>query len=245
MRISIKVLLAAFLLGMPCASFASVPTGTTIPARSCGAPAQQADTSSLPGQSQEQLIKERKKAAKLAEKTINAKVLKDARKQAKELKKEGWKAAPGSLPLEKQLSNLLLMQYEMSGNFPKYIIGKSAATGGSYGVARRQASTRARLEIATNMNAEIAALTENTDANTELSKGEAETVAKMVDASKQLVQQSIGKTDVVFEAYREVAGNTEVQIGLAYDGKLARATLLKLFEKDNAEIRRKLDELTK
>lgn len=202
------------------------------------------NTSFAQSQSQKQIIKERKETAKLTEKAIEKKAIKEAKTQAKELTKDGWKAAPGSLSLEKQLSNLLLRQYEMKGNFPTYIIGKSSAVAASYGVARRQAIARARLEIATNIGAEVAALTEMTDVNTELSAGEVETVAKMVDTSKQLVQQSIGKTDIVFEAYREKDNKTEVQIGLTYDGKLAKSTILDLFDKDNAEIKQKLEKLT-
>lgn len=190
-----------------------------------------------------QNIKERRDMSKLSNQEIEQKSVREAKKQAKELKKDGWKAAPGSLPLEKQLAELLFRQYAMNGNFPKYIIGKSSARAGSYGVARRQATARARVEIATAMGAEIAALTEITDANTELSAGEVATVAKMVDTSKQLVQQSIGKTDIIFEAYREVNGNTEVQIGLSYDGNLAKQTILGLFEKENAEIKGKLEKI--
>lgn len=190
-----------------------------------------------------QVIEERREVSKLTDQAIEQKAARNAKKQAKELKKSGWKAAPGSQPLDKQLADLLLRQYAMDGNFPKYIIGKSSARAGSYGVARRQAAARARVEIATAMGAEVAALTEVTDANTELSAGEVATVAKMVDTSKQLVQQSIGKTDIIFEAYREINGNTEVQIGLSYDGKLAKQTILSLFDKDNAEIKQKLEKL--
>lgn len=194
---------------------------------------------------QKEIIKERRETAKLTAKAMDTKILKDAKKQAKAMKKAGWQEAPGSLPLEKQLSNLLLRQYELNGRFPAYIIGKSSAKASTYGVARKQAITRARVEIATNMGAEIAALTESTDANTELSDGEVETIAKMVDTNKQLVQQSIGKTDIVMEAYREVDGKTEVQVGLSYDGKMAKDTLLKLFEKENEQIKQKLDNMTK
>lgn len=167
-------------------------------------------------ESQMQIIKERNATAKLTDKEIEKKAIKEARKQAKALEKDGWKPAPGSLSLDKQLSNLLLKQYEMHGNLPVYIVGKSSARSTSYGMARKQAIARARVEIATNMKAEVASLTEISDANTELSNGEVETMAKMVDTSKQLAQQSIGKTDIVFEAIREKGNVVEVQIGLVY-----------------------------
>ena len=52
---------------------------------------------------QQQFVKERRAQAKMAKNLIEQKVLKDAKKQAKQLKKEGWQPAPGTLPLEKQL----------------------------------------------------------------------------------------------------------------------------------------------
>lgn len=193
-----------------------------------------------------QIIKDRKDAVNLSKKEICKRAIKEAKRQAKALKKDGWKAAPGSISLEKQLSNLLLRQYEMNGRFPAYIIGKSSATSGSYAVSRKMAITRARVEIATNIEAEVVALTEITDSNVELTREEVQTIAKMIDTSKQLVQQSIGRTDVIFEAYREVdSKTTEVQVGITYDGQMARSTMLKLFGEDESKIKQKLEELTK
>lgn len=228
MKKLVALWIIGFLMGLPCVMFA-----------------QSSSNYEIERKAQKEIIKERKEAAKLSKKAIETKAVKEAKKQAKALKKDGWKAAPGSVSLEKQISNLLLRQYELDGNFPKYIIGKSSASASSYGVARKQAITRARVEVATNMEAEIAALTENTDSNVELNANEVQTVAKMLDTSKQLVQQKIGRTDVVFEAYRNVDGNTEVQVGITYDGSIAKSVILELFEKDNAEIKQKLEELTK
>ena len=47
--------------------------------------------------------KERQELAKASKKELNEKAGKAARKEAKRLSKEGWKTAPGALPLEKQL----------------------------------------------------------------------------------------------------------------------------------------------
>ena len=45
--------------------------------------------------------KERQELAKASKKELNEKASKAARKEAKRLSKEGWRTAPGSLPLEK------------------------------------------------------------------------------------------------------------------------------------------------
>ena len=56
--------------------------------------------------------KERQELAKASKKELNEKASKAARKEAKRLSKEGWKTAPGALPLEKQLDKSYMMQYQ-------------------------------------------------------------------------------------------------------------------------------------
>ena len=56
-------------------------------------------------QSSKEQRKERQELAKASKKELNEKASKAARKEAKRLSKEGWKTAPGALPLEKQLDS--------------------------------------------------------------------------------------------------------------------------------------------
>lgn len=203
----------------------------------------QDDAESLLKKPQSELIKERKENLKLAEKAVKAKALSQAKKQAKVLKKQGWKAAPGTLAIEQQLTDVYIKSHLLENNFPQYIIGRSSASSSSYGVARKQALARARVDIVTQMKAEIAGLTEVTDSNIELSKGEVETVAKMVDTSQTLFQQNLGKTDVVLDICREVNNKTEAMVAVSYDGNIAKKVLLDMFEQDRAEIKQKLQEI--
>mgnify|MGYP001161765841 FL=1 len=192
---------------------------------------------------QQQFVKERREQAKMAKNLIEQKVLKDAKKQAKQLKKEGWQPAPGTLPLEKQLTDVYTRMYTYEGRFPKYFIGRSSGRSTSAGMARKQALTRARVDVASQMKLEVAALTEETDMNTELSAGEVETVAKMVDTSQTMIQQSLGRTEVVLDIMRTTGGKTESQVAVSYDGNLAKETLLSIFEKEDAQIKQKLQDL--
>ena len=68
------------------------------------------------------VVKERKELAKLTEKQFKGQMLKEGKKQAKELKREGWKAAPGTLPIENQFSEYFIQRNELDGRFPKYIM---------------------------------------------------------------------------------------------------------------------------
>ena len=189
------------------------------------------------------VVKERKELAKLTEKQFKGQMLKEGKKQAKELKREGWKAAPGTLPIENQFSEYFIQRNELDGRFPKYIMGIGTAKAATYGMARKQAVARARLDIAASLQAEVASLNETSDGNTELSNGEVETMAKMMETSQTLVQQSIGRTNVVYEIFREVDGKTEVRVAVSYDGNAAKETLMKLFDENDAELRAKLQRM--
>ena len=180
----------------------------------------------------EQVVKARRQAAKLAKALIEQKATKDAKKQAKQLTKQGWKSAPGTLSLEKQLTELYILEHTYKGNFPKYIIGRSSASSTSAALARKQALTRARVDVASQIKLEVAALTEETDTNIELPSGEVETIAKMVDSSQSMLQQSLGSTEVVFDIIREVNGKTEERVAVSYSGSQAKSLLLNIFDSE-------------
>ena len=51
-------------------------------------------------------------SSKDLKKNINKKAVKEARKEAKRFKKEGYKVAPGALPMEKQIETDWMRQYD-------------------------------------------------------------------------------------------------------------------------------------
>lgn len=79
-------------------------------------------------------MKIHKAMAKFTKEQFNEKASKDARKEAKRLKKDGWEVASGSLPLEKQLDKSYSMQYEMDldTGFSKFIKGEASSVGENY-----------------------------------------------------------------------------------------------------------------
>lgn len=191
------------------------------------------------------IIAERKEAIKLADKVLSSKILKDAKKQAKAMTKEGWKPAPGSPSLEKQLNELYIKRYAMdeTGLFPKFIIGSITGKGGQMAYARKQAMALAQVEIAEQIEAEVAELVENSTADKMLDNGEAETIVKTMSASKTLVQQKLGRNYIGLEAYREVNGKYEYQISVIYDSNQAKSDLVKAFESQSKEMQEKLMKL--
>lgn len=194
-------------------------------------------------------FKDRETTMKLSKTELNKKATKAARKEAKKLTKEGWKTAPGALPIEKQLDKSYLMQYEYDEDmFPKYIIGEAMSIGENYDAAKMQALELAKLSLAGQIQTEITALVENAVANKQLKAEEATSVTKTVLAGKNLISQGIGRTIPVMECYREKSNkNKEVLVRIAYNSAMAKAAAKRVvrenLEDKSENLQNKLDEI--
>lgn len=177
--------------------------------------------------------KERSEQVKQQRKELDKKASKDARNEAKRLKKEGWKVTPGSLSLEKQVDRSMLMQYELDeSGYPLYVIGQAMSIGESYDAAKMQALELARLDAASKLQAEIAAHVKNTLANEQLTDAQAASVAQTISASQSLISQSMGRIITVVEAYRDLDKNKEVLVRIAYNHNMALESAKKVIRKD-------------
>ena len=193
-------------------------------------------------------LKERKELKKLSKAELNEKASKAARKEAKKLAKEGWKTAPGALPLEKQLDKSYMMQQEFDEDmFPKYLMGEAMSIGENYDAAKMQALELAKQNLAGQIQTEVTALIENTVANNQLAAEEAASVTKMVSAAKNLISQRIGRVVPVVEVYRTLQNkNKEVRVYIAYNSKMAKAAAKNAIRdelaKEGDDLMKKLDE---
>ena len=200
-------------------------------------------------QTSKEIVKERREIRKLSKAEFNEKALKDARKEAKRLKKEGWQAAPGALPMEKQLDKSYLMQQECDEDlFPKYLMGVAMSIGENYDAAKMQALELAKQNLAGQIQTEVTALIENTVANKQLQPEEAASVVQSVSAGKNLISQSIGRVLTVVEVYRTVGNrNKEVLVRIAYNAEMAKAAAKQAIredlEKKGEDLHNKLDQL--
>ncbi|MCM1029609.1 MAG: hypothetical protein NC342_03295 [Pseudoflavonifractor sp.] len=186
------------------------------------------------GQITKEQRRERQELAKASKKELNAKATKAARKEAKRLSKEGWKTAPGALPLDKQVDKAFLMQMEYdSDGFPAYIMAEGMSTGGNYDAAKMQALELAKQNLAGQIQTEVTALIENTVANEQMDQSQAASVTRSVMAAKNLISQSIGRVIPVVETYRVVGGNNrEVLVRIAYSQEMAKAAAINAVKKD-------------
>lgn len=191
----------------------------------------------------------RQEQTKINKKKLNEKASKEARNEAKKLQKEGWKTAPGALPIEKQLDKSYLLQMETNEyGEPEYIMAEAMSTGGNYDAAKMQALELAKQNLAGQIQTEVTALVENTVSNAQLDQGDAASITKSIAASKNLISQSLGRTVPVVEVYRVVNGNNrEVLVRLAYSMTNAKKVAMNVVRQDLEErgdsLHNKLDKI--
>lgn len=192
--------------------------------------------------------KEREAITKMSDKELRAKVSRDVKKQAKAFKKQGWQVNVGALSLEKQIEKAQRMQYEYNDdNSPKYFMGEMTAKAQSYAAAKAQALAFAKEDLAGMIATEVTALVENTRANEQISASDAASIAKTVQAGKQLIAQRLTNVIPVVEVYRMDGKLYEVQTRIFYDRNIALQTAKQIvrqeLEKDGKQLHKELDEI--
>lgn len=178
------------------------------------------------------------------------KAMKMARKEAKKMKKEGWNVAPGSLPIEKALEQSWAMQLDIEeeSGTPKWIFADGNAVAESKSAADLQALELGKLNLAGQLETEVAALIEASIANQQLSREEAASVTKVVAGSKNMIKNTITSVRPIYKVYRDVGKkNVEVQLKIAYNRddafNSAKQVVRKRLEEETTIIHEKLDNL--
>lgn len=203
----------------------------------------------LYAQSTKDQLKDRQTVLKASKKELNEKTSKAASKEAKKLSKEGWKVAPGALPLDKQLERSYTMQYEYDSNgSPRYIMAEAMSIGGNYDAAKMQALELAKQNLAGQIQTEVTTLIDNSVSNEQMDQGDAVSIARSIAEGKNLISQSIGRVVPVVELYQIVNGNNrQVLVRIAYSVDMAKAAVKKAIKEDlerrGEELHGKLDEL--
>lgn len=147
---------------------------------------------------------------------LNDKVSIAAQEEAELLKKEGWRPAPGALPLEKQLDRSYMFQLMTDDNMEDvYIDGNGKSVGVVYDATKQEAIEVARLELASKIGSECAGLIDVLLANKQLPQNEANSIATVMSENKTIFAQKLGKLKTVVEAWRELPNkDKEVMIRL-------------------------------
>ncbi len=165
------------------------------------------------------------KTQKELKKDIKEKASKNARKEEKKLKKEGWDVAPGSIPLAKVLDKAWEMTYQVNETGqPKYMSADGNGVAQSKSGAETQAMELAKLQLAGQLQQNIAALTTANIGNSQTSNVDAATVTEVIQSAKNIISAKLGRIDPVFKIYRSyetykklTKGTVEVQVRIFYD----------------------------
>ena len=181
-------------------------------------------------------------------KEIKNKAVKQARKEARGFKRDGYYVAPGALPMDKQIEEAWMKQYEDDeSGFPKYIVASGNSVAETQSAAKLQATELAKLELAGTISTQIAALIENSVANQQLNNEDAATVTKTVAASKNIIAQELGRIITLFEIYRKVDKNIETNVRIAYNSDMAKEAaknvVRKRLEEETEIVHEKLEKM--
>ena len=184
------------------------------------------------------------------ENVLKKEAIKDARKEAKRLKKAGYMTFIGQLPLDKQLENSWQAAYELDayGN-PYYIISTQKAVASNFTAAQLQAMNAAKTDIAGQLETRINQVIESKVTSNELARNEASSLATFVSTSKNIVSNTLGRVIKLVEIYREPkkTKNVEVQVTVAYNAEVATREALKALKQsltaEDVELMQQIDKL--
>lgn len=194
-------------------------------------------------------FKELKKHEKVLDKGLQKKAVKEARKQAKSLEKEGFKTPVGRLPLAQQLEAAWEKQAELdvNGN-PYWYTASSRIVGANQSSAALQATNAAKIDLAGQVQTKVSQLIEAKVANDDMGQEEAASLSSVVASSKSVISATLGRTVPLTEVYRTLPNkNVEVMVTLGYDMQSANQEAIKAIRKELAgkseELAKALDKL--
>ena len=150
---------------------------------------------------------------------IKDRAIREARKEAKNLKKDGWYVPPGSLPLDKILENAWMKQLmEDDEGKVMYITADGNAVAESKTAAEMQAIEMGKLQLAGLIETNVSSLVTGNIGNAQLSTEDAASVTEIVQSSKNIIATELGYVDPFFKLHKNIGKDKiEVQIRLFYD----------------------------
>ena len=189
-------------------------------------------------QSASDLARQQQELNNIMRKSLNEKPTKDAKKQAKELKKQGWTVPAGERSVEQQITesqfiSAELMTDENGAPTKRFIQHTGVSTAGTYNAAYAAGRANAQVEIANMIEAEIASAMQGKLDNEEQNSVSAITVEKFNQRVKAIVHESLSNSIPVLAIYRVLPNkNFEVQVRIAFDKKEVSARLLRALQKE-------------
>ena len=154
-------------------------------------------------------------------KELKDKAIREARKEAKALKKQGWGTPPGALPMEKLVEQAWKKQLLTDENGdPRYITADGNGVAESKTAAEMQAIEMAKLQLAGLVQTNISSLISANVGNEQLSTEDAATVTEVVQSAKNIIATELGYVNPFFKLEKNLKDKkVEIQVRLFYDSK--------------------------
>ena len=174
-------------------------------------------------QNAKELAEQKRELNSIHMKMLNAKPSKDAKRQAKELKKAGWMVIGSGKSIEKQITDDQLIAEELmtdeGGNITKRFIQHSASSvAGTQNAAYAAARAACQSEIAAMLETRIAGAMEQKLDNSQSSAITANTVDKFHQRIKSIIDQCLSRSTPGLNIYRVLQNNNfESQVTLSFD----------------------------
>jgi hypothetical protein len=167
-------------------------------------------------------------------KEIKDRAIKEARREAKSLEKEGYYVTPGSLPLAKLVEKSWMKQYQENDNGQtKYITADGNAVAQSKTAAEMQAIEMGKIQLAGLIQTNMSSLINANIGNAQLSTEDAASVTEIVQSAKNIIATELGYVDPFFKLYRDIKGDkVEVQVRLFYDTTQSLEIAKKVVQKE-------------
>lgn len=189
-------------------------------------------------QSAIELAKQQAELNAVHKKMLNAKPTKSAKKEAKNLEKEGWKVPAGNKSIEQQITESQmyreeLMTDENSNIVHRFLIAQGMQTAGTYNSGYAAARSNAQTELAAALETQIVAAMQSKIDNAQSSAISAVTVEKFNERARSIVEGTLTNAIPILTVYRRLPNNNfEVQVQLAYDRKELQARLKRNMQKE-------------
>lgn len=196
-----------------------------------------------------ELAKQQQELNAINMKMLNAKPTKAAKKQAKELKAEGWTVPAGESSIEQQITMSQLYGAELTtdenGNLTKRFIMQTAQqTSGSYNAGYAAARAAAQTELAAMLKTELVSAIQQKLDNSQNDALSAITIDKFNERSSMIVDQTLSHSIPVLAIYRRLSNNNfEVQVRIAFDKKELVARIKRNMQKELENEGDKLNEI--
>lgn len=163
-------------------------------------------------------------------------VIKEIRKEALELKKQGYKVFRGRALLDEQLGKVWTKKLEIDKRgCSAYYISSGTAIAPNYTTAVQQANNEAKADLTQQIQDRLIQLFDIQVTNNELSREEATLTIDIVNTSKNIIFGTLEPALPLVEIYRKLPnGNIEVMVTLGRCVKTANTAALDVIKNNVA-----------